>query len=162
MKWVLHLCQLAPGSVEAIASTSPACASEITKRTPERPRATSPRRNAVHPAPSSVVMSSTPKISQLPWAFTPVAMTHANVHDPPALTDLLGEGVEPHVGVGTSVQRAGTEVLDLMVEAGDHRDCRRGVTQRSLGPRLMTLAHGTLKAKLISVSRHQCCHRLIS
>src|SRR5207244_10760820 len=52
-KWVLHRCHEAPGRVEAIASTRPGWASEITRRTPESARATRPRRNAVQPAPSS-------------------------------------------------------------------------------------------------------------
>src|SRR5207237_1200661 len=41
MKCVRQRCQLAPGSVAAIASTRPGCASELTRRTPARPRATS-------------------------------------------------------------------------------------------------------------------------
>ena len=77
MKCVRHRCQLAPGSTPAIAFFNPSCASEITSCTPERPRATSDRKNAVQPAPSSVVNTSTPSTSRCPSTFTPVAMTHA-------------------------------------------------------------------------------------
>ncbi len=76
MKWVRQRCQVAP-NVEAIASMSPGCASETTSWTPESPRATSPRRNASHPAPSSVVMTSMPRTSRCPSALTAVATTTA-------------------------------------------------------------------------------------
>jgi hypothetical protein len=89
----------APGSVEAIASTSPGWASEITRRTPARPLASRPRRNAVQPAPSSEVCRSRPRISRAPAAFTPVAIT-VDGGDPAGLADLLGDRVEPHVRVG--------------------------------------------------------------
>jgi hypothetical protein len=45
MKCVRQRCHDAPGRVAAIASTKPGCASEVTSRTPPRPRATSERRN---------------------------------------------------------------------------------------------------------------------
>src|SRR5206468_310448 len=42
-----------PDRVAPIALTRPLCASEVTSCTPDRPRATRPRKNASHPAPSS-------------------------------------------------------------------------------------------------------------
>ena len=77
MAWVLHLCHVAPGSTAAMAPFNPSWASETTSCTPDRPRATRPRRNAVHPAPSSTVITSTPSTSRFPSAFTPVASTTA-------------------------------------------------------------------------------------
>src|SRR5688500_18396815 len=55
-------CQLAPGRVAAIALTRPACASLVTSRTPARPRALRSRRKASQPAPSSLVVTWTPRI----------------------------------------------------------------------------------------------------
>jgi hypothetical protein len=50
-----------------------------------------------------------------------------HVRDPPALAHLLGKGIEPHVGVGTTVQRTRPEGLDLMIELlGHRRDPRAG------------------------------------
>jgi hypothetical protein len=50
--------------VAPIAETRPAWASEITNRTPDRLRATSDRKNASQPAPSSDEVTSTPRISR--------------------------------------------------------------------------------------------------
>jgi len=61
--------------VAAIAATSPGWASEVTKTTPDRPRATRPRKNASHPAPSSLLETSRPRISRWPPALTPVAIS---------------------------------------------------------------------------------------
>ena len=79
MKWVRHRCQVARAGWNAIASTRPRCASEITNVTPASPRATRPRRNANQPAPSSVVITSKPRISRWPSALTPAAMTTATL-----------------------------------------------------------------------------------
>ena len=49
-KWDRQRCQPAPISTEPIASRSPSSASETTSFTPDRPRATSERRNASQPA----------------------------------------------------------------------------------------------------------------
>jgi hypothetical protein len=38
MVWTLQRCQVAPENTRAIAAFRPACASEITRRTPPRPR----------------------------------------------------------------------------------------------------------------------------
>ena len=41
---------------------------------------------------------------------------HADVDDPPALTDLWGQSVQPHVGIGTTVQRSSQEVLHHLIQ----------------------------------------------
>ncbi len=51
--------------------------SETTSFTPARPRATRPRRTAFQPAPSSLVTTSRPSTSRLPWALTALAITVA-------------------------------------------------------------------------------------
>src|SRR5205814_7508684 len=48
MKCVRQRCQAAPGSVAAIASTNPGCASELTSLTPARPDRKSTRLNSSH------------------------------------------------------------------------------------------------------------------
>ena len=73
MKWVRHLCQLAPVNTVAIASLSPRCASEITNSIPSKPLADRDHRNDSQNAPSSLVPTSMPTISRLPSAFTAVA-----------------------------------------------------------------------------------------
>lgn len=66
-----------PGRLAAIASTSPAWASEVTSTTPSgplvRPRATRSAKNAFHAAAVSQVATLTPSTSRWPSAFTPVA-----------------------------------------------------------------------------------------
>ena len=70
-----------------MAAFRPLWSSEVTRDTPERPRATRLRKNAVQPAPSSVVMTSKPSDSRRPSLFTPVAMTTATFTTrPPSLT----------------------------------------------------------------------------
>ena len=77
MKWTRHRCHAAPSSTEAIAAFRPVWASEMTSWTPARPRAFSPRRNAVQNAPSSLSPTSKPSTSRRPSAVTPVAITTA-------------------------------------------------------------------------------------
>src|SRR4051794_1394881 len=58
-----------------MAATRPAWASEVTSLTPDRPRAVKSRKNASQPAPSSLVVTftpRTPRISRCPWVLTPV------------------------------------------------------------------------------------------
>ena len=47
----------------------------MTSGTPDRPRAARSRKNASHPAPSSEEVTSRPRISRFPPAFTPVAIS---------------------------------------------------------------------------------------
>lgn len=77
MKWVRHRFEEAPGRVAATPSRRPGWAPDVTSSTPDRPRATRSRRKAVHPAPSSVVTRSRPRISFRPSRFTAVAITQA-------------------------------------------------------------------------------------
>ena len=58
-----------------IAALMPPWASETTSSTPQSPRATSERKNAVQPAVSSVVTMSKPTISRRPSTLVAVAMT---------------------------------------------------------------------------------------
>ena len=75
MKWVRQRCHEASPRTAAMAALMPPWASEMTSSTPDRPRATSERRNAVHPAVSSVVTMSNPTISRRPSTLTAVAIT---------------------------------------------------------------------------------------
>jgi hypothetical protein len=57
---------------------------------PDRPRATSPRRNAVQLAPSSALPSSSPSSSRCPSALQAVATSTAVLHTrPPSRTFML-------------------------------------------------------------------------
>ncbi len=81
-KWVRHRCHAVPGRVAPIASTRPACASEVTRPTGPawvRPRATRSRKNASHPAWVSEVAVCTPRTSRYPSAPTPVATMTATL-----------------------------------------------------------------------------------
>jgi hypothetical protein len=75
MAWVRQRCQDAPVKTAPIDFFSPSWESGTTSVTPLRPRATRPLKNAVQPAPSSALMTSTPRISRWPSAFTPAATT---------------------------------------------------------------------------------------
>lgn len=86
MKWVRHRRQPAPGSTEAMASVRPWWASLITRDTPVSLRATRPRKNAFHQAPSSVVITSRPSTSRCPSPLTPTATTQATLTIRPAST----------------------------------------------------------------------------
>src|SRR5664280_2426569 len=119
MKWVRHRCQLAPGNTASIAETRPLWESEITRCTPDRPRAERSLRKAFQAAPVSSVNTSSPSISRCPSELTAVATTTA------ALAHPYRQRVDPHVGVGARVERPRTERGDLVVEALGHaRDLR--------------------------------------
>ena len=106
MKWVRQRCQDAPANTVAIASLSPRWASEVTSCTPLSPRDTSERRNWSQKAPSSLVPTSMPTTSRLPSPLTAVATTTLiRLRRTPCLPHLLGQRVEPEVGVGTAIQR---------------------------------------------------------
>jgi hypothetical protein len=75
MKCVRHRCQEASDRTWAIAALIPPWASEITSSTPDRPRATRPRRNSVHASVDSAVTIPNPMISRRPSRLTAVAIT---------------------------------------------------------------------------------------
>jgi hypothetical protein len=108
--------------VAAIEETSPAWASLVTSRTPVRPRAVRSRKKASQPAPSSLVVTWTPRISRCPSALIPGRHQAVHRHDAAALADLedqcVGgqEGEWPGVGEGS-----GAELLDVGVELLGHR-----------------------------------------
>ena len=77
MKWTRQRCQVVPVSTVLIACFSPSCASEITRRTPFRPRFTRLRKNAVQNARSSDGPTSTPRTWRSPSLVTPTATTVA-------------------------------------------------------------------------------------
>ena len=65
----------------------PLWSSKTTRATPERSLATSERKKAVQPAPSSVVITSKPSHSCCPSLFTPVVMMAPVLTTrPPSLT----------------------------------------------------------------------------
>ena len=75
MKWVRHRCQDASRNTAAIAALMPPWASAMTSSTPDRPRATRDRKNAVQAAVDSAVTMSNPMISRRPSTLTAVAIT---------------------------------------------------------------------------------------
>jgi len=73
-------CHASPGSNAAMACTSPAWSSLVTRATPDRPRAVRPAGTASHPAPSSE-LASMPRISRSPPGFrdSPAVCTYIRV-----------------------------------------------------------------------------------
>ena len=52
----------------------------------------------------------------LPFGIDPRRHHHADVHDAAALTHLLGQAVQPDVGVGTTVQRPTQETVHYFIQ----------------------------------------------
>ena len=77
MKWTRHRCQADPIMTRSMEERSPSWASEMTRRTPARPRARNERRKAVQKVLSSLSPTANPSTSRLPSAVTPVATTMA-------------------------------------------------------------------------------------
>lgn len=77
MKCTRHRCQVVPLRTVVIAPFSPSWASEITKRTPLRPRFTNDRRKAVQNALSSDGPTSMPSTCLVPSLVMPTATTVA-------------------------------------------------------------------------------------
>ncbi len=75
------LCQVAPGRFAAIASTRPACASEVTSMTPCRPRATRSAKNTFHASRVRWWRPGTPITSRKP-SCSRRSRPHDSVHDP--------------------------------------------------------------------------------
>jgi hypothetical protein len=87
-----------PEFLRAIAFTSPAWSSLVTMATPDRPRAARPRRNASHPAPSSELVTSMPRISRYPSALTPVAIRQCTFTvRPPSRTFWVSASIQQNV-----------------------------------------------------------------
>jgi hypothetical protein len=81
-----------------MALTSPAWSSLVTSSTPDRPRADRPRRNASHPAPSSALVTSMPRISRYPSALTPVAIRQCTFTvRPPSRTFCVSAPIQQNV-----------------------------------------------------------------
>ena len=116
MKWVRHRCQLAPPKTVAIASRSPWWASETTNFTPPRPLADSERRKANQKAPSSLVPHVHADDLTPALAVDRRRHHHADVDYPTGLPDLLGQCIQPQVGVGSAVQRPTQEALHHPVQ----------------------------------------------
>lgn len=76
-KWTRQRCQAAPSMTLRIALTKPLWLSEMTRRTPVRPRSRNERRNSVQNASVSLSPTMTPRTSRPPSSVTPVAMTTA-------------------------------------------------------------------------------------
>ena len=74
--------------------------------------ADSERRKASQKAPSSLVPTSIPMISRLPSPLTAVATTTLTLTILPSLPDLLGQCVQPQVGVGSTAQRTAHETVE--------------------------------------------------
>lgn len=70
-KWAWQRCQAAPGGTSPAAATSPSLASEVTIRTPERPRETRERRKSAQARPVSDSASETPMTSLRPCGASP-------------------------------------------------------------------------------------------
>jgi hypothetical protein len=108
-----------------MAAVNPACASEVTSRTPDRPRALRSRKNASQPAPSSLVVTWTPRISRCPCCrqgVDPGRHQRVHRHHPAALADLQHQRVGGHERERTGLgQRPGAEVLHMRVQIGRHR-----------------------------------------
>src|SRR5262245_22391383 len=109
-----------------MAPLSPWWASLTTRRTPPRPRATSPRRKASQKAPPSLGPTSSPSTSRSPVAVTPMARTTAIATPPAVVAHLHERRVEPDVG-GGPLQAPGAGALHLGVQGLAHpRDLALG------------------------------------
>lgn len=81
-----------------MASLSPGWASEVTSRTPARPRATKSAKNSFHAAPVSLVATRRPNTSRWPSPLTPVAMsTTALTTRPPSRTFIVNASAATNV-----------------------------------------------------------------
>ena len=98
-------CQDAPARLAAIASRRPAWASEVTKRTPDRPRATRSAKNSFHAAPVSAVATRMPRTSRWPSPLTPVASSAtALMTRPPSRTFMVSASAVTNVNGPASVR----------------------------------------------------------
>ena len=79
-----------------MAATSPACWSEMTRRTPARPLRLSPERNSPRKTSSSELPIAMPSTSRSPDALTPVAITTALFDHLVIFSDVQIGGVKDH------------------------------------------------------------------
>ena len=77
MKCTRHRWRAAPWNQRPAAAASPRCASEITRRTPPRPRSRKEPMNCCQNPSVSLSPISQPSTSRLPAEVTPVATTMA-------------------------------------------------------------------------------------
>ena len=119
MKWTRQRWWPLPCRVRAMAATRPACWSEMTSCTPDRPRFFNPVRNARQNTSSSLSPTSRPRISRRPCSVTPVATTTALDTTMAVLGAHVQVGrVQVHVREGGVVQAAGAERPDALVQPG--------------------------------------------
>ena len=119
-------CQTAPGRLAAIASTSPAWASEVTSFTPARPRATRSAKNTFQASLVSLVATFTPRTSRWPSALTPVATsTTALTTRPTSRTFIVNASAATNVNGPASPSGRVRNAVTCCVEVGGHpRDLR--------------------------------------
>ena len=97
----------------------------MTSATPDRPRATRPRKNVSQPASDSAEQTSQAEDLAVPVSVDAGRDQDVDVDHPAALADLHRQRVRGHERVRARVQRPGAEVLDMGVELrGHHRDLR--------------------------------------
>src|SRR3954451_17750710 len=97
-------CHDAPGNAAPIAETRPRWASEMTSRTPDRPRAVSERRNASQPR--AVLVGAHVQAQHFTTAVGVDAVRDQGMHvdGSAVLADLDSQRVQPHEGVMLAVQ----------------------------------------------------------
>jgi hypothetical protein len=139
-----HRRRLTDIRLAAIASTSPACASEVTSRTPLRPRARRSAKNLFHALP--FLGRGHPRAEDLAVPVTVGAgcQQHDRVDDARALADLHGGRVGGDQGERAGlVQRAVSEVVDEQVISPDSARLRRSSCQSGKYVTLRTLGTAT-------------------
>ena len=113
-KWTRQRWCAAPAKHRDRALTSPACWSEITRRTPDRPRSFRSVRNLRQNVSSSLSPTSRPRISRVPCWVTPVATTTRLGHHLPAggLAHVQVRRVQVHVREGGVAQGIGLALME--------------------------------------------------
>src|SRR3989442_1698129 len=149
MKWTRQRCQVAPTRTSATACLRPRWASEVTSRTPFRPRSTSWRRNERQSSRSSAGPTSTPTTSRSPVRLIATAINTAlevNRADP---------GVPFPLPVPVAVGRPG---LRAFVEPSPNQ-LRDLSVHKLLGKQPHAIAQEVgIGALLVLVEQVQQCH----
>ena len=121
MKCVRQRCQAAPENTVAMASFRPWWASEMTSSTPPSPPGV---QGAQEGQPEGAILAG-PNVhpNDLPLALGVHRGGNHDVDDAPCFTHLLGQGVQPQVGVGLAAQGPTEEALhhlfEFLADAGD-------------------------------------------